>query len=96
MTSYRSAGGGGFLGTDRPITIQTDVSVTDALRSYLSQGVIGEDHEHSIWSFAPSAATSVLIETSPRAITRLDEIAQFEPEPLDETSAGFLRVRVTL
>lgn len=96
MTSYRSAGGGGFPGTGGPVAVKTDVPVLDALRSYLATHPIGPAHTPSVWSFAPSVMQPVVIETSPRAMAHLDEIAAFSPEPLGLTDAGFLQVRVTL
>ncbi|MEO1362744.1 MAG: 5'-nucleotidase C-terminal domain-containing protein [Pseudomonadota bacterium] len=96
MTSYRGAGGSGFPGTGGAAAVQTEVSVADALRTYLTAHQIGAQRAPSVWSFATDTKTPVTIETNPRAEAHLDEIAHHAPQPLGLTDAGFLRIRVTL
>ena len=95
-TSYRGAGGSGFPGTGGAAAVQTEVSVADALRTYLTVHQIGAQRAPSVWSFATDTKTPVTIETNPRAEAHLDEIAHHAPQPLGLTDAGFLKVRVTL
>ncbi|WP_299694066.1 5'-nucleotidase C-terminal domain-containing protein [uncultured Tateyamaria sp.] len=96
MTSYRGAGGGDFPGLEEPASLQLDVPVVDALRSYLAAHPIGDVQSPSVWSFASAVPRHVLIETSPRAVNHLEEIAHFRPEPLGLTDTGFMSMRVTL
>jgi 2',3'-cyclic-nucleotide 2'-phosphodiesterase / 3'-nucleotidase len=97
MTSYRGAGGGLYPGqTDRPIAVRTDIEVKAALRSGLGNGELHITQPASVWRFADRPETPVIVETAPTAMRYLDDIAQFNPEPLGETASGFLQLRVSI
>ena len=48
------------------------------------------------WQLAPLPGTTVTLDTSPRAIAHLCDIARFRPEPLGMTAPGFQRFRLHL
>ncbi|WP_415921953.1 5'-nucleotidase C-terminal domain-containing protein [Tateyamaria sp. SN6-1] len=96
MTSYRGAGGGGFPGLSGKTPLKTETPVFTALQRHLRANTLDPRDWSSVWSFATSQPRDVIVETSPRAIAYLEDIAAFAPEPLGLTDAGFMQLRVTL
>ena len=48
------------------------------------------------WHLAPMPGTTVTLDTAPRALAHLADIAMFRPEPLGLTADGFQRFRLHL
>ncbi|WP_415401479.1 5'-nucleotidase C-terminal domain-containing protein [Tateyamaria sp. SN3-11] len=97
MTSYRGAGGGGFPGlATSPTVLRTEIELSAALRTEIAAAPLPDTPEPSVWQFVPDLGAQVVIETSPNALSHLDEIADFAPEPLGINDAGFAELRVTL
>lgn len=93
--SYR-AGSGIYPGTCRPPVAQSDVPIADLTARHVeARGTIGIEPGNT-WGFAPMPGTTVIFETGPGAAEFRTDIAQFAPEVLGQTDAGFLRFRLSL
>jgi 2',3'-cyclic-nucleotide 2'-phosphodiesterase/3'-nucleotidase len=97
MTSYRGAGAASFPGLDTSRHILcTNDDLAEALSTVLQLAPLGDAPVPSAWRFVRDLGAQAVIETSPHAHDYLDQIAQFDPQPLGLTDAGFLQIRVRL
>lgn len=95
--SYRGSGSGGFAAGLKDQVCLADTRLNrDVVIDYLTENQNLPDPDPPNWSFAPMPGTTVLFETSPRALEHLDEVSHFRPEPLSITKAGFQQLRLWL
>ena len=97
MTSYRAAGGGTFpLPLDRSARIDTGQSLTDLLRNRLADHTLEASALPNPWRLCPPTPLPVILETSPKARYCLEDISEFAPQTIGETSDGFLMLQATI
>lgn len=97
MSGFRAGGAGGFPGLDCPDAhLRTGVRVQDALRDLLKRHEDWRPRLMPRWRLAPPVGLDAIFETGPGAANYLDEIARFSPTVDNETSDGFLRIKLRL
>lgn len=95
--SYRGSGSGGFATGLKDQVCLADTRLNrDVLIDYLTETAQLPEPDPPNWSFTPLPETSVLFETSPRALAHLAEVGHLRPEPLSVTPSGFLQLRLWL
>jgi 2',3'-cyclic-nucleotide 2'-phosphodiesterase/3'-nucleotidase len=94
---FRAAGGGGFQSADETgLILKTNIRTEDAIRRFLGTGTRPLwDHTQS-WRFGCHKPVRAVLETSPKAIRCLGEIAHLQPQSLGMADNGFAQVRLTL
>lgn len=93
--SFRRNGGQGFAGTESTrVVYEGDRHVANLVHDYVALGDDLPSIDPQCWHFTPMPQTSVLFESSPRAIEVLDEVAHLEP--LDIQPSGFQLFRLHL
>jgi 2',3'-cyclic-nucleotide 2'-phosphodiesterase / 3'-nucleotidase len=68
----------------------------DVLLRHIARSHVTPAPQPMQWAFRPMMGTSVVLDTSPAAVGHVAEIADFAPESLGLTEAGFLRFRLHL
>lgn len=99
--NYRAGGGGDFppfMGTNRVVLDSPDSSRDILVRHVLSgRGEGPFQHEEPVWRFVPMPGTSVLFDSSPRALGHLDQLpAHLAIDPAGDGADGFARFRIHL
>ena len=93
--SFRRDGGQGFAGTESAHVIyEGDVHVATLVHDHVALGGDLPQIDPQRWKFTPMPQTTVLLDSSPRAVDVLDEVAHLEP--LDILPSGFQRFRLHL
>lgn len=96
-TNFRQNGSGGFIApTGRRKLLADTPSTREILMRYLQEHGATPPPSGPAWAFRPMPETTVIFETSPHAIDHLDELKALGAKPLGITSAGYLRVRLSL
>lgn len=93
--SYR-AGSAIYPGTGRPPVARSDLAIADLIASHVAAHSTIDIGAGNVWGFAAMPGTTVLFETGPKAEHLAADIAQFRPEVLGKSTAGFLRFRLSL
>lgn len=96
-TDHRAGGGGAF----RPIrsdlvVVKNSISLESALLEYLEQPDHSDFSTLRPWRFAPNLGVSAVLQTSPEALSHLDQIADLSPERCGDTEDGFALIRLRL
>lgn len=95
--SYRGGGGSGFAGTTPAYVILEALETNrDIVEDFIrAGGVVGMPAPPS-WGFVPMPGTSVLFDSSPRAVSALPEVQHLRLTPLMRLPNGFQRFRLQL
>lgn len=95
--SFRRDGGQGFVGTgsDRVVFEGTE-HVATLVHEFVARGGNIPPMDPTRWQFTPMPQTTVLFESSPKAVDVLDEVPHLQLEPLRVLSSGFQRFRLHL
>ena len=94
---FRAAGGGGFQSIHATrLVLKTNIRTDDALRRLLATSAEPIWEDHIPWSFACPKPVRAILETSPRALDHLDEIAHLRPQPLGIDTSGFAQIKLSL
>ncbi len=96
--SYRASGAGGFpwLGNGSASVLESRDATRDILvRHVLLTGAPGPAAPMA-WRFAPMPGTSVLFDSAPAALHRLDDVPHLAIRPAGWTEDGFARFRIRL
>lgn len=95
--SFRRDGGQGFVGTgsDRVVFEGTE-HVATLVHDFVARGGDIPPMDPTRWQFTPMPQTTVLFESSPKAVDVLDEVPHLQLEPLRVLSSGFQRFRLHL
>jgi 2',3'-cyclic-nucleotide 2'-phosphodiesterase/3'-nucleotidase len=95
--SYRFATISKLLGTTGVDVVSTPPQTgQDIVAHYLRDRAHFNAARTGFWGFAPMPGTSVVFETSPKALMHLPELLDFNLETLEQTSLGFQRFRLHL
>ena len=95
--SYRLATISGLVGvTDVDVVPTPPQTGQDIVANYLRDRVHFNMQRTGFWGFVPMPGTSVVFETSPKALMHLPEVQDFRLETLEQTSLGFQRFRLHL
>lgn len=95
--SYRAAGAGNFAGAEsKNVILDSAVVVRDLVRDHVSASDAVAPRVGGSLRLKPLRDTFVLYETGPKAMTHLDELNRFRPEPRGTTRDGFLRLKLDL
>lgn len=95
--SYRASGSGGFTRPDHRRTVFSAEALTrDVLIEHLRSKPSIAELEDPSWAFLHVPDTSVLFETSPKAIAYIDDVPHLNLEAVRLTRDGFLSMRLTL
>ncbi|MEM9967056.1 MAG: 5'-nucleotidase C-terminal domain-containing protein [Pseudomonadota bacterium] len=94
---FRAAGGGGFPPLHKTrLFLKTHIRTEDAIRRLLSARAKPIWEDHLPWRFSCRKPVRAVLETTPKALAHLPEIAHFRPQPLAQSQEGFARIRLTL
>lgn len=95
--NYRASGGGGFPGTGSDRVV---IDVPDLTRDVLVRYLAAHDNpvpaQTEGWRFVPMPGTTVTFETSPKALSLLDQLPGLALEDTGKTVKGFALVRLRL
>lgn len=95
--NYRAGGGGFFPGTGGDTTIlEAPDGNRDVLLRYIAEHRIVAPAADGNWRLAPLPGTSVLFDTSPKAVRLLERLPGLAAEPVGRTPDGFARLRIRL
>lgn len=95
--SYRAGGGGTFAGASGDsVVLSLPESSFEMLRKYVSAHDIVDLPLQQIWGFAPLPGTSVVYDTSPRALAYMGDLPQGDIEHIGDGAAGYVRFRLHL
>lgn len=96
-TDHRAGGGGAFQPIrDDLIVVKSPIILEAALLEYLQHPERHSSHDRGPWRFTPNLGVSAILQTSPEALSHLDQIAALTPEPCGETEDGFALIRLRL
>ena len=97
LSSYRANGGGNVQALQGAERIDIPhLLVRDALRSYLSAGLLPDCAHDTVCTFASLGNTDVLVPTGPGARAYLSDLAHLGARAIGLSTDGFLQLRVTL
>lgn len=94
---YRASGAGNFTGASRENVIyDAPCSTRELLYARFAAEARYDPVLTEVWRFRAMPNTSVILQTSPRAVEFLPELAQLAVSPIGLDEAGFLRLAVAL
>ncbi|WP_367646997.1 bifunctional 2',3'-cyclic-nucleotide 2'-phosphodiesterase/3'-nucleotidase [Ruegeria arenilitoris] len=99
LNNYRVSGGGHFPFPERVEAIKLPpLRIQDILRDYLSGKLPADPLEKAPrpFSFTGQPGSLAIFRTGPGAADYLQELAEYEPQILDQDPDGFLRIRLSL
>lgn len=94
---FRAAGGGNFLRTHQPnVVARSTERLDDALARGVQRPKENAWADIKPWAFSVPTPLNTIFETAPTALAHLHDAAHLSPKQLDQTAAGFARLRLTL
>lgn len=95
--SFRRDGGQGFAGTESDHVVYEGAEhVATLVHDFVAQGGDLPPITPQRWQFRPMPRTTVLFDSSPKAVAVLDEVRHLNPEPLNILPSGFQCFRLHL
>ena len=95
--NYRAGGGGKFpeIAGDKVIYVAPDTNRDVVVRYIIAQGTINPTADAN-WSFKPLNGTSVVFDSSPKAVDFISAVKSVKIEVAGDSADGFKKFRITL